>query len=452
MKIDVETRVRLDELKLRRYQLPIQDAIENKGYRKVVAILPRRSGKEVTSLFLAIRQCVKEPCVVYYIYPTYSRGRKILWDSLTNDGRRFLDYIPKELVASMNQQEMKIRFTNGSLIQIIGSDNPFSIVGTNPKMIIFSEYAEQDPMCFQLAIPILTANDGIALFISTPRGKNHFWELYNIAVASKDWFAYKLSVEDTQHIPLNRIYKDIADGVISEDLAQQEYWCSFELGVEGSFYSRYIDKMRLKGQIGAVPWECGLQVHTSWDIGVRDSTCIIFFQIAGQVVRIIDYYEKNREGLEHYVNVIKSKPYNYGIHLAPHDIAVKEFGSGMTRIEKARQLGIDFTIANNVSIMDGIESVRSTVGKVWIDEHACADLIKALENNRQEYDAKRQCYKDNPLHNWASHAADSMRYLCVSQSKLTLDTSPEDLERRYRSAVYGEPDNMPGFFKDKYHY
>jgi hypothetical protein len=211
--------------------------------------------------------------------------------------------------------------------------------------------------------------------------------------------------------------------------------------------------MRLKGQIGCVPWDVGLKVHSSWDIGVRDSTVIILFQLAGQVIRIIDCYEKNKEGLEHYVKVLDSKPYSYGIHLAPHDIAVKEFGSGMTRIEKAKQLGINFTIANNVSIMDGIESCRSTFSRIWIDEVSCKELIKSLENYRQEFDSKRKCYKDNPFHDKNSHYADAFRYLCVSLSKLRPETTPEELEKRYRDAVYGSPsDGMPhGFEKDNYH-
>lgn len=449
MDIKVETRIKLDKLKLRDYQIPFADAIENKGCRRVVAILPRRSGKEMTSLYLAINKMLEEVCTVYYVYPTYSRGRNILWESVTNDGNRLLSYIPEELIESKNSQQMSIRLINGSLLKVIGSDNPYTLVGTNPKMIIFSEYAEIDPLAWQLAQPILRGNDGIALFISTPRGKNHFWELYNIAESNPDtWFSYKLSVDDTKHMDVNEIYRDIASGLISEDLAQQEYWCSFELGVEGAFYTRYIDKMRIKGQIGYVPWESHVKVHTCWDIGVADSTVIIFFQVQGQVVRIIDYYENSKQGLEHYVKYLESKPYIYGKHIAPHDIAVKEWGSGMTRIEKAKQLGINFTISNNVPLMDGIESVRAAFSKIWIDETNCKDLIKALENYRQEYDAKRKVYKSQPLHNWSSHAADAARYMCVSLNKVREGASPEDLDKRYNEAVYGT-NRGSGFFSDE---
>jgi phage terminase large subunit len=444
--IKVETQIKLDKLKLRPYQKPIAEALQSRGFKKIVAIMPRRSGKDMTALQLAMWQCLKKVCVVYYIFPTYSQGRKILWDSITNDGQRVLDLIPSELIESKNGQEMKIRFINGSLLQIVGSDNVDSIVGTNPYGVIFSEYALQDPRAYQFIRPILTGNDGWALFISTPRGKNHLWEMYNIALHSDEWFAYKLSVLDTGHISLHEIEKERAEGLMSDDLIEQEYFCSFELGVEGAYYTKYIDKMRLKGQIGVVPWESSFKVHTAWDLGVRDSTVIIFFQIIGQVVRIIDYYEKDKEGLEYYIKILESKPYVYGKHFAPHDIKVREFTSGMSRIDKARQLGVSFIVAPDLSIMDGIEAVRSTLSKVWIDEVNCKDLIKSLENYRQEYDPKRKVYKNAPLHDKNSHAADAMRYLAISLPKTHDGSTPAEIEKRYIEAVYG--DRNSGFFSD----
>lgn len=366
-----------------------------------------------------------------------------------NTGERILDFIPKELIEGVpNSQEMKIRFVNGSMLQLVGSDNYDSLMGTNPQGVIFSEYALQDPRAYQHLRPILTGNDGWALFISTPRGKNHLYELYQIARQNPDWFCYKLTVEDTQHIPLWEIEKEKAEGIMSDDLIQQEYYTSFEMGVEGSYYAKYIDRLRVKGQIGMVPWESAFKVHTVWDLGFSDSTSIIFFQTIGQTVRIIDCYEKSKEGLEHYVKVLENKPYSYGRHIAPHDIRVREFTSGVARIDKARQLGINFTIASNIPIPDGIEAVRSAFSKIWIDERACGTLIKALENYRQEYDSKRRVYKGYPLHDWSSHFADSMRYLCVSLPKTRDGLSAEELDKRYQEAVYGDTMGLPRIFRD----
>jgi phage terminase large subunit len=444
----VEQVVKLEGFKPRPYQLPIFDAIENKKYKRVLAILPRRAGKDVCGFNLVIRAALSLAGVYYYIFPTYSQAKKVIWDSMTNDGRRFLDFIPDALVESRNSQEMKIRLVNGSLIQLVGSDNYDSLMGTNPRGVVFSEYALQDPRAYQFIRPILTANNGWALFLSTPRGKNHLWELYNIATQSKDWFAYKLTVEDTNHIPLFEIEREKSEGIMSDDLIQQEYYTSFTMGVEGAYYAKYLDRMRLSGQIGIVPWEPSFKVNTAWDLGMRDSTTIIFFQVVGQTIRVIDCYENSKEGLEHYIKVIMNKPYQYGKHIAPHDIKVKEFTSGVARIEKARQLGVVFTVAPNISIEDGIEAVRSNTAKLWVDEKQCAPLLKALGNYRQEFDIKKKVYKPQPLHDWSSHFADAMRYLCISLSKTRDGLSAEQLEQRYREAMGGPQANMPAVFRD----
>ena len=224
---------------------------------------------------------------------------------------------------------------------------------------------------------------------------------------------------------------------MSEDLIQQEYYCSFDMGVEGSYYAKYIDQARLENRIGIVPWEPSFKVHTAWDIGVRDSTCIIWFQTIGQSTRIIDFYENSKQGLEHYANVLFEKPYTYGQHIAPHDIAVKEWGSGMTRIEKAKQLGIKFRTAPQLTIMDGIEAVRSMFNRLWIDEKKCVGLIKSLENYRQEWDERRKVYKTQPLHDSNSHAADAMRYLAITLPKLRDGLTQEDIDKKYKEKLYG---------------
>jgi hypothetical protein len=448
MKYGAETRIKLNKFKPRPYQIPILDALENKGYKRAIAIWPRRAGKDIVAFNYCIRECVRKPCVIFYIFPTYAQAKKVIWDSMTNSGERFLHYIPEELIDSTNSQEMKVRFKNGSLLQLVGSNDYDKLMGTNPRGCVFSEYALQDPRAYQYIRPILAANGGWALFISTPRGKNALWELYQLALNSPIWFCSKLTVDDTGHIPIEEIQRERKDGTMSEDLIQQEFYTSFTMGVEGAYYAKYLDKMRINSQIGMVPIEEGFPVHTAWDIGVRDSTVIIFFQAIGQTIRIVDYYENNKEGLEHYVRVIKEKDYLYGKHIAPHDIKVKEWGSGVTRIEKAKALGVKFTLAPSISIEDGIEQVRSTFSKMWIDENKCKLLLKALENYRQEYDIKKKIYKMRPLHNWASHAADCMRYLCISLSKTKDGMSAEDVDRYRREALYGDEAHVPDVFKD----
>lgn len=447
--MNVEAHIVLNRFKPREYQLPVCDALENKKYRRIICIMPRRAGKDMVAWNLTIRAALRRVGTYFYVFPTYSQAKKVIWDATTIEGHRFIHYyIPDEIVESMNGQEMKIRLSNGSLIQLVGSDNIDSLVGTNPLGIVFSEYALQTPDAYNFLRPILMANDGWCMFISTPRGKNHLWELFNIGKANPDsWFAYKLTLDDTQHVT-KEILEDERRAGMTDDLIDQEYYCSFDRGVEGAFYAKYFDKMRVKGQIGLVPWEPAFKVNTAWDLGMRDNTTVIFFQNIGATVRIIDCYENSNYGLEHYIKVLQSKDYRYGCHIAPHDIKVRELGTGMSRLEKARQLGVSFIVAPDLSVEDGIEAVRSSLSKIWIDEAACKSLIKAMENYRKEWDVKKKVYKDYPLHDWSSHFADCMRYLCISLSKTRDGLTPEDLDKRYQEAVYGNQSNMPAIFRD----
>ena len=223
------------------------------------------------------------------VYPTFSMGRRIMWDAIDISGRKILNYyIPDEIVQSRNEMQMRIRLINGSQIQILGSDDvDKTLVGTNCAGIVFSEYALQDPKAWLYSIPILKASNGWALFISTPRGKNNFWELYNVALHNKDWFCQKLTIEETQHISIQDIEKDIQDGQMSRELSLQEYWCSFDaMGVSGSYYGKYIDEMIQQGRICKVLWDPYIPVHTAIDIGFNDPTVIIFWQYYQNQIQI----------------------------------------------------------------------------------------------------------------------------------------------------------------------
>jgi hypothetical protein len=452
----VETQIRLDKFKLREYQRPIAQAIATEGgkYRKLFVVMPRRAGKDILCWNLMIRAAIRKVGIYFYCLPTFSQARGVIWDSITNTGERFIDYIPSELIAKTNQQEMKITLINGSIISLIGSDTyDTSIIGKNPCMIVFSEYALADENAYKIAaLPILRANDGVVVIISTPRGKNHMYELYQIAMHSPDWFCYKLTLDETQHISAEEIKKEIASGEISEDLAAQEYWCSFDKGQEGSYYAKYLDKMRLKGQIGTVAWEPYHKVHTFWDLGIKDPTCIIFAQVIGQTIRIIDYYEQSDRGMDHFANVVLGKPYVYGKHFPPHDIMARESARGLSKRELYKELGILFSDPISVDIEDGIELVRRMLPKVWIDEKSCKQFIKALENYREEWDDRRKVYKGRPLHDWSSHAADAMRYMACALPRVTQNTDPVELDKRYREAMFGTNEPLPNFFRDQQPY
>lgn len=447
--LKVETIIKLNKFTPRPYQLPIIDALENKGYRKILVVMARRAGKDIVCFNLMIRAALRKIGVYYYILPNAVQARRVMFDGLTIDGQRILDYIPPELIRSTNIQQMKVVLANGSIIQFVGSENYDSLRGTNPVGVVFSEYSYQHPSVYPTLRPILMANDGWAIFISTPFGENHFYTLYTIALNAKDWFVYYQTVEDTRHISPDDIQREIDSGEISYDMARQEYYCDFSIGALGSYYSRYLNNMENNHQITAVDWQPNFPVHSAWDLGVRDDTCILFFQVIANQVNIIDMYQKSDVGLEHYINVLQSKEWTWGKHIAPHDIRVREFTSGgMTRYEKAANLGIRFTIAPNLTIIDGIESVRTTLPRMYIDHNRCKPLIAALRNYRKEYNQALKVYSNKPLHDKHSHVADALRYLCTALPLVRQGTSPEQLEKRYAEAVYGHNANLPPIYRD----
>lgn len=432
--------VKLDRFKPRPYQLPIMDAILNKGYKRVIVNAARRSGKDITAWNISIRQCLLKTCLVYYCLPTFSQAKRTVFDAIAIDGTKFLDFIPPEVIDSINVQEMKIRFKNGSLLQLIGGDTyNTSLVGTNPYGLVLSEYALMDPQAFEFARPILAANDGWCLILSTPRGHNWFWDAWQYGLTRPEWFCYQLTIHDTCHISEENLALERQN--MSPELFAQEFEVSFSKGQEGSWYAKNVDELRRKGQIGVVDWNSSLKTHCSFDLGVADKTVCIFFQIDGNKINIIDCLANTNVGLEWYAKEIQKKPYVYGHFLGPHDLRVRSWSGGaVTRLDKARELGINFDIVENISIDDGIECVWTNFNRFWIDEVKCKDLIHALESYHREWDEKFNRYRDKPVHDASSDYCDAVRYLCLGLPMVSsTESTPEQLDKRYREAVYGTP-------------
>jgi len=430
----------------RDYQWPLVEAFQTGKAKNFIAVWPRRAGKDYICFNLIIREALKKPGVYFLIYPTYAQGKKILWDSMTNDGKRFLDMIPAQAIAQTNSQEMKIRLINGSLLQVIGSDNIDSIVGTNPICILYSEMALQDERAFQMLRPILAANDGKCIMISTPRGKNFFHQIYLVAKESSKWFVSYLTLDDTKHIPLSEIERDREEGLLSESLIRQEFWCDWNMGVQGSYYGKILDRMRVRGQIGKVMYDPTHLCHVSVDIGWNDPFSVIFFQTIGNAINIIDYHESDHEKLEFYVDLIKNRGYRIGTCIGPHDLRKHSLETGNTRWMVLNQLGLTFEVAPDIGRVEGITKAQSILDRCCIDETRCARLIKCLENYRAQYNPKTEAYSYEPLHTWASHGSDAFRYLAISLDLIqTTNSTPEQLDKRYRDTVYGPDQTFSPF-------
>jgi len=376
----------------------------------------------------------------YYTFPTYSQGKKALWEGRGSNGVRYLDHFPKELLdGKPNDTEMKIKYRNGSIFQVIGVEDADKIVGTNPRGIVFSEYSLQNPKAWEYMRPILAENKGWAIFNYTPRGKNHGYKLYEMANGNPRWWVSKLTVDDTKVLTKEDIDEERMSGM-DEDMVQQEYYCSFISAIQGSIYWKEVNKAELNNQFTDVPYDPRLLVHTVWDLGKNDTNCIGFYQSNGLTVRKIDYLSGNKKGLPDWIKLVKEKDYNFGKHFAPHDIDVSDYSltGNQSRLEVAKDLGIEFTIVPKLSVQDGIDAGKRFFKKLYIDKTKCADFLEAIPQYAREYDEKNKTFKDNPLHDWTSHFADEHRYAALVEKQFI---NEEETIQQFRESIHERIEN-----------
>jgi len=396
-------------------QVAIHQALET--HRWVVAVCHRRLGKTVASvvhLIVKALECDKPRPRLAYIGPTYKQARQIAWDYL----KAFTREIPG---VEQRESELVVNLPGGRRIQLFGADNPDALRGSYFDGVVFDEYGLQSGNIFtEVVRPALSDRQGWALFLGTCNGKNQF---YDIAMkAERDetgtwaYLCYKAS--DTQILP----DAELADAraQMTEDEYAQEYECSWEAAVKGSIYGKEMDAALTEGRVGPVAVDPVLPVDTTWDLGVGDSTAIWFSQrTRSGEVRLVDFYETSGEGLPHFATVLQQKRYTYGKHYAPHDIQVRELGSGRSRWEVAKQLGITFQTIPRLhggvqnDLEEGIHAARMLLRKCWFDQKRCGPGIEALRHYRRDYNGRLQEFKATPVHDWSSHAADAFRYLAV---------------------------------------
>jgi len=421
----------------RTYQLELLKAMDS-GYKRAIVVWHRRAGKDKTLFNLIIKKAFERVGVYYYFFPEFAQGRRVIWDGMDKAGFKFRNHIPDELVKSANGTEMKIELVNGSIIQIIGTDKFDKVRGANPIGCVFSEYAYQNPAAWDVVRPILTENGGWAVFNSTPFGKNHFFELKEMVKDNDNWYKQVVTVDDSidengnPYILPEMIEEDRISGM-SDEMIEQEYYCSFTANSQGFYYLKYMNDAEKEGRIQNLPHDPALPVSTWWDIGVGDSTAIWFTQIVGKEVHLIDYYEMNSEGIEHYAKYLQSLPYNYNSHNFPHDMANTEFGTGRSRIEVARELfpNVDVNIVQKISVEDGINAARMILPRCRFDAVKCKKGIRALNNYHREWDDRRQEFKLRPVHDWSSHPADAFRYFAVGLTMPKQKSHRREFIKRY---------------------
>ncbi len=442
-------RLPISSFKPREYQLPLLRALDN-GYKRAVWVAHRRAGKDLVMINYIAKRMYERVGAYYYFFPTYSQSKKVIWDGMTREGFKFTDYIPKELRKRTDNGEMLIETENSSIFRLVGTDNIDAVLGSNLIGCVFSEWSLQNPSAWDYVRPILAENGGWAVFIYTPRGKNHGYTLLETARAYPDiWYSEVLDVQKTHAISKEVLEQERLE-IIRKDgndaLYQQEYMCSFEVPIQGAYYAQQLMKADEDGRVTNVPYDENTPVHTAWDLGMDDSMTIWMFQVIGQEIHFIDYYESSGEGINYYIKYLRDKPYLYSRHFAPHDIAVRELGTGKSRLEVAKNMGISFEVARRLEIGDGIQAVRNILSRCWFDKVKCERGLSALRSYHKEWDEDNQVFKNKPEHDWASHGADSFRTFAVGFKELI--TSPPATVNRVITDPYQRsysPNNQINF-------
>jgi hypothetical protein len=433
--------VTLDSFIPRSYQIPVLSAMD-RGIKRLVLVNHRRAGKDILSINIVCREALKRRGLYLYVLPTREQAKNIIWKGMTKEGKPFLSYIPEVLIKKKNEQDKSIELINGSIIRLAGSNQPDVLRGVNPVAIIFSEFAYQHPQAWPTLSPVLKENKGWAIFQSTPFGENHFFELYQIAKNDPEFFTQFLTIEDTDVVTKEDIQRDLEKGLESPDMVQQEYYCSFSEGARGSYYVTYINELYLKEQIGTIPWDKGKAVHVAADLGVNDQTVLLFFQIEGRKIHIIDLYANSNAGIEHYAHYLQTLPYKIGKLILPHDVTHRDSVTAHTRLQKFKELGFDCVVTERDHlIIDGIENVRSQFNRFWIDEVKCRQLIKALRDYRKEYNEKTKQYNNHPLHDWCSDYTDALRYLVKGLPRLGAGMTEDDVISLRRRSIKEDREN-----------
>ncbi len=410
----------------RDYQAPVWEAMfprsaVAKAVRRVVLVWHRRAGKDKTCFNIVLAKAVERVGLYLYLLPTQTQARKVIWKGIGKDGKRFIDHIPEALIAKTNTTEMTVELINGSIIQLCGSDNYNALMGTNPVGIVLSEYSIQDPNAWEYFRPILAENEGWAIFEYTPRGHNHGYFMYQRALKlakqqDSAWFVSLQTVDDTSAIPPEAIEEE-REGGMSEQMIEQEFFCSFEAFNDGAIYGRQMQQAWKDGRVGFFPVDTTLPVFTFWDLGFGDANAIWFVQGTGRDVLLVGYMEASGRSMVDWIRAVKDwgaeKGVTFAEHWAPHDIDVHEYTTGQRRLDVAREHGIEFEIAPKVSLQDGIEAVRAILPLCRFDEASCERGINCLTEYHYEWDDTRKAWRAKPEHDWTSHGADAFRYLAV---------------------------------------
>lgn len=374
--------------------------------------------------------------IYWHVMPSLKQAKLVAWDMLKD----FASPIPG---VKINNSDLEVTYPTGNKLRLIGADDPDSLRGPALSGLSLDEYSQIPAKAFgEVLSKALGDHLGYCIFSGTIKGKDQLYRAYEAAKDDPDWYAVWQDIDvslATEAGPtltaLKRAMEDdlrlVLQGVMTRDEFDQEWYLSADAAIQGAFYAKEMAAAKSEGRITRVPVDGTIPVDTDWDLGMDDSTAIWFSQsLRSGEIRLVDYYEASGEGLPHYVKILSERGYVYGKHYPPHDIAVRELGTGKSRKETAASLGLTFADPPGaLSLVDGIDATRLVLARCWFDEIKTAKGIEALRQYRKAFNVRMQEFTGTPIHNVFSHGADALRGLAV-RHQLPREHRAEALRRR----------------------
>ncbi|MCP3684186.1 MAG: hypothetical protein GY861_16005 [bacterium] len=427
--------INLPLITLRDYQQEIWDKWFKEGTRRLSLEWHRRAGKDLFSLNIMIAEAMRVKGNYWFVLPEAQQVRNAIWEGITSEGVKYLDFIPQELIHKPDNQSMKIYLKDpdnsdvaGSIISFIGGDRYDKRVGAGLKGVVVSEHSLQKPNLYDLALePMLRETKGWCIFNYTPRGENHATNMWDYLNSKDEYVASRVTIDDTRDNNGNPIVtkedlQEERERGKPEEVIQQEYYCSREGAIYGSYYGDMLKQYR--DHVSKYSYDAGYPVHTLWDLGISDSMAIWFIQFIGRDIYVIDYYENTNYALGHYASILKTKGYMYAMHHLPHDGNKRQLTTEERAITIQQQLkNLDVHPIRihpaRSDIYGAIQRVRTFFSRLYFDKEKTKEGYEALKQYRREFDENRQVFKNTPLHDWCSHAADAFSLLPMIEGQAT---------------------------------
>lgn len=398
-------------------------AFHGRRQRFAAMVAHRQAGKTVACVNDLIAKATYSKRIrprYAYVAPLRNQAKGLAWD--------YLKAYTEGLVSRKSESELSLEFKhNDARITLYGADNPDAMRGLYFDGIILDEYGDMNPITYtKILLPTLQSRKGWIVFIGTPKGKNHFFHIWRRALTQVDqWFTYMLRASTSGIYTPEEL--SITKGEMTEDEYQQEYECSFEAAVMGTYYSRLITSLEEARHVTEFcDYDPEFPVTAVADLGFTDSTAWWHYQTRPQGLALIDYDEESGQALPYYFDLLKDKPWgeNYEKIWLPHDARAKTFQTGRSTLEQFLETGWNIDIVPRLSIQHGIDAARLLLPNSWFNPR-CSTGIEALRAYQRKYNEKTKSYGNAPLHNWASHGSDAFRYLSlVAQERILPKSEP----------------------------